>query len=45
MATIIQVTEDKKDCIKSYAEQALEHTRWTEHKLTEILEKLDNIDK
>lgn len=43
MATIIEVSEDKKDCVIKYVEAALTHVRMVEHKLTEVLEKLDYI--
>lgn len=39
--TVIEVNEDKYDCIVRYVESALDHVRMVEHKLTEVLEKME----
>lgn len=41
MTTILEVTEKDNCCAIKYAKEALEHVRVAEHKITEILEKLE----
>lgn len=45
MATIIQCSSDKYECIKHYIISSLDYVRMVEHKLTEVLEKIEEIDQ
>lgn len=44
MATIIQYSDSKWACIKSYIETSLDYVRMVEHKLTEVLEQVADKD-
>ena len=45
MPTMIQISDDKYECVRRYIEAALDHVRMVEHKLTEVLEKLEEEHK
>ena len=45
MPTMIQISDNKYEYIKHYVEAALDHVRMVEHKLTEVLEKLEEEHK
>lgn len=44
MATILEVKDTKSECVVTYVEAALSHVRMVEHKLTEVLEKLEGAE-
>ena len=45
MPVMIQVSDDKYNCIKHYIQASLEYVRMVEHKLTEVLEVIEKIDE
>ena len=45
MPTMVQITDDKDECVRRYVEASLDHVRMVEHKLTEVLEKLEEEHK